>query len=716
MRRIAVTAVAAAAFPAFASGPALAATITVANTNDSGQSSLRQAIVNANATAGADTIVFNIPGPGVHVIAPVTNLPTVTEAVNINGATQPGYAGMPLIELDGQGGGAPGLIVAGSGSTIRGLDFVGWNDAIRLTGIGNDVVAGNVIGLDPTGTFAIPNRFGVVVITDHNRVGGTVATDRNIISGNTSAGVELTDAPRQNVVEGNFIGADATGRRAVQNLYGVEVVGAARQNVIGTSPGGGNVISGNFDSGVVVTNCEFAGGFHGGVCNQPQHRPFETVIRNNMIGVDLTGNGKLPNGADGIDVISADRTSIGGAPIFSGNVISANGSEGVYLQDGTRTLVAGNVIGTNANGTVPFQNSHHGVLILDSTRTLVGQFTAGPLLVGSPNLISGNHNDGVHIEDSSRNSVLSNKIGTNAAGTAAIPNGENGVRIDVDKAPAEQNVIGGPEDGNLISGNAEAGVLIVGNDTGQTADGNMVLANTIGLNAAHNGFLPNQVGVLIQNGLGNDVGVADGLGNLISGNMSEGVAIRGTGGSNLVHFNTLAFNLDAGVRIDGDSNRVESNVITQNARTGVEVVSGAGDRIAFNQIFANSLLGIDLDPLGVTANDAGDADGGPNNLQNFPVLTSVSQNGGQVTITGTLNSVPLHNYTIDFYGNGSCDPTGFGEGERYLGSTGVSTDLAGNASFTVTLSTPIANVRVTATAAENVGGSTSEFSRCLPGG
>jgi parallel beta-helix repeat protein len=423
----------------------------------------------------------------------------------------------------------------------------------------------------------------------------------------------------------------------------------------------------------------------------------------------------VPNGADGIDVISADRTLIGGAPIFSGNVISANGGEGIWLQDGTRTLVAGNSIGTNANGTVAFQNSHHGVFILDSTRTLVGQFTAGPQLVGSPNLISGNHNDGVHIQDSSRTTVLSNRIGTNSAGTAAIPNQDNGVAIVVDKAQAQQNVIGGPEDGNLISGNLEAGVLILGTDT-QTADANLVLSNTIGLNAAHNGFLPNQVGVLIQNGLGNDVGVANSLGNFISGNATDGVAIRGTGGSNLVHFNTIIFSGGDGVRIDGDSNRVESNLITQNARAGVEVASGLGDRIALNQIVANGLLGIDLDPLGVTGNDPGDPDGGPNNLQNFPVLSSVSQNGGQVTIKGALNSVPLRSYTIDFYGNGSCDLSGFGEGERYLGSTGVSTDAGGNALFSVTLATPIANVRVTATAADNAGGSTSEFSRCVPGG
>src|SRR5439155_26949600 len=100
----------------------LPSTFTVLNTNDSGAGSLRQAILDANAAAGADVINFNIDGGGVQTIAPTSILPQITGAVTIDGTTQPGFAGSPIIELNGASASAfAGLNITAGNSTVRGL-------------------------------------------------------------------------------------------------------------------------------------------------------------------------------------------------------------------------------------------------------------------------------------------------------------------------------------------------------------------------------------------------------------------------------------------------------------------------------------------------------------------------------------------------------------------------------------------------------------------
>ncbi|HEY3662908.1 MAG TPA: hypothetical protein VGL24_07125, partial [Chthoniobacterales bacterium] len=136
-----------------------------------------------------------------------------------------------------------------------------------------------------------------------------------------------------------------------------------------------------------------------------------------------------------------------------------------------------------------------------------------------------------------------------------------------------------------------------------------------------------------------------------------------------------------------------------------------GIAILGNSIFSNSGPGIDLGGNGVTPNDAGDGDTGPNNLQNFPVITSASIAGGSATIAGTLNSAASTQFTIDFFVNPTCDPSGFGEGQTFIGSTDVTTGTGGNANFSVTLATVAVAGTITATATDPAG-NTSEFSAC----
>jgi len=196
---------------------------------------------------------------------------------------------------------------------------------------------------------------------------------------------------------------------------------------------------------------------------------------------------------------------------------------------------------------------------------------------------------------------------------------------------------------------------------------------------------------------GNSIGT-DATGTLILGNSGHGIRV-----------------LDSSrVRIGGSS-AGQGNQIVNNGGAGVVVHGTSTDSpVSGNRIARNALLGIDLGPSdGVTPNDPGDPDTGPNDLQNFPVLTSVQSSPSEVVLVeGTLDSTPASAFRIEFFSSGACDSTGYGEGGRFLGSTDVVTDGAGAGSFSVSLTAPVqAREVVTATATSPTHG-TSEFSEC----
>lgn len=389
-------------------------------------------------------------------------------------------------------------------------------------------------------------------------------------------------------------------------------------------------------------------------------------IEGNFIGTDVSGMEARPNGGAGVFLDSPNNT-IGGTTPGSRNVCSGNNFHGVEISGSgaTGNLVQGNLIGTNAAGTAALTGPESfGVLIDSGANNVIGGTSPG-----AGNVISGNISHGIEVFSSSGNRIEGNFIGTAASGTAALDNGARGVQLN----ETTNSVIGGTAPGarNTISGNANSGVRIL--NPGST--GNRVQGNYIGTDV-------------------------HGVGEL--GNGTDGVVINA--GSN----NTI-----------GGTEEGAGNLVAHNSARGVSILNSEGNTILANSIFSNDLLGIDLANDDVTDNDAGDGDTGPNNLQNFPVLDSATAKGSQVTIVGTLSSVPNTDFRIEFFASSECDPTGNGEGSRFLGSADVTTDPSGTVSINVFLNSALfAGEFVTATATVIEGpndfGDTSELSECLP--
>ncbi|MBV8856963.1 MAG: SBBP repeat-containing protein [Acidobacteria bacterium] len=299
--------------------------IVVTNTGDHGAGSLRQALLDAEAIPGADRIVFNIPGGGVKTITPLVALPEQNGPVVIDASTQPGYAGAPLVELDGANTvGANGLRLNGGASVVRGLSVFRFSFNLLLVGDGN-VVEGCYLGLNAAGAAPAsqPNATGVSVRGSNNRIGGTQPGEGNVISGN-GWGVRLFSG--QNVVQGNRIGTDAAGSAPVANtVAGVTSDGHDNQ-LGGDAPGAGNLVAFN-QAGVLLQNpSAFNNDIRG-----------NSIFSNAGLGIDLgTDLGATPD--DPLDADSgpnllqnfpvlAGVTSAGGTTHVEGTLNSTPGTQ-----------------------------------------------------------------------------------------------------------------------------------------------------------------------------------------------------------------------------------------------------------------------------------------------------------------------------------------------------------------------------------------------------
>lgn len=383
------------------------------------------------------------------------------------------------------------------------------------------------------------------------------------------------------------------------------------------------------------------------------------VIAGNLIGLDVDG---IARGMtfQGVYIScpvfgQATNNRIGGTSPADRNVISGNG-DGVFLFGTTvaNNFVLGNLIGTDATGQLPRGNTFTGVMIQSATNITVGDGS-----LSGRNIISATTSgSGVSALGGGGHLIQGNYIGTDIAGFLDLGNWSEGVAVQ-----GANNV---RITGNEIVNNRGNGIRLLG------VAGCVIERNWIGTDASSPSFFP--------------------LGNKL-----------------------------AGVWISGGTNRVGSlapgygNVIEYNGGAGVAVTAGDRNEITGNDIYDNGGLGIDLGlNSGVTPNDDGDVDSGPNWQQNFPLLTAATNTYGSLRILGSLNSSPNASFRLEFFGSPAFDPEGLSEGQLLHGTLAVNTDNSGNASFNLALPTaPPADYLVTATATD-ANGNTSEFSPGIP--
>lgn len=406
-------------------GNAPAATFTVTSTGDNGPGSLRQAILDANANPGADTINFNIPGSGVQTIAPTSVLPDITGAVAINGYSQPGSSANTLANGDNAvilvrldeikipNAYPAGLNFTGtgaSGSSVRGLCLVRCYRGIQINEAANVTVAGNWIGMDLDGIARGMISFeGIYVNSFFNPannivIGGTTPADRNVISGNWR-GIYFNGATTANCfVQGNFIGTDPTGTLPRGNMFCGVFSMSATNLTVGGPAGARNLISGATAAGGTGVMVQSGGG---------------CVIQGNSIGTDVSGQYDLGNISDGINIFSSQNNRI------TGNQIVNNRANGINVSSSTGTVIENNFVGTDASATRPLGNALAGITISGSTNRV------GGLSAGQANTIQFNGGAGVEV---TANTAVQNQV----SGNSIYDNG--GLGIDLYPAGINTNV------------------------------------------------------------------------------------------------------------------------------------------------------------------------------------------------------------------------------------------------------------------------------------
>lgn len=503
-----------------------------------GGCTLRAAIQEADFHSNAHEIRFNLPGSGARMIQPLTPLPRLYNNTSVIGPNGDGAA----VVLDGSAAGdnASGLACDSSGGvTIKGMRIQNFS------------------------------RAGVFTVCQGGAtIGGPTAQERNVLI-NNQTGVELYVGSRNITITGNFIGIDST--NVVRSNGNGIVIGSLNTGITNVNIYD-NVISGNTLRGIYIFN------------------QYESLmwIEGNFIGTDIYGTAARPNGREGIQIDQSSSIYIGSAS--DGNIISGNGSYGIFLRDSNGILIQGNLMGTDATQAVYLRNS----------------------------------------------------------------------RVDI-----------------LVEGGEE---ITIGGDT--TAQGNTLLGGVVIQGSTS--YSPAKIKIKL---------------NWI-GSTSGGV--------------TRAEDTGHGLRlIETSQSEVSFNKITHFEK-GIVIDSNSGILLSKNRVWNNAGIGIDLKNDGPTPNDPLDADSGPNGLQNYPRINPVVVKGGPIyfaDLSGTLDSKPNTDYTIEIFTSQRCDASGYGEGETYYGNAAVKTDAAGTAVWSKNDILLAGKATCfTATAREDSSTNTSEFS------
>lgn len=479
--------------------------IIVSQIGDEGAGSFRWAVNRANRQKGPDRIIFSVD-VGKQVIALNGCGLVINSDVLIDGSTQPGFSGTPLLVIDGSNAytectdqptkfntsSEPGLILDGSNITIRYLSVTnfGKGPGILIDGDYN-LIEGSYIGINSHDNKAAGNLNGITIQSSNNTIGSSNPTGKNVISGNSQYGVVIAgETSTQNRIIGNLIGTDPTGFYSIGNgRTGVLVYNSGSNVIGGRMNGEQNTISGNHRGGVNIdgsatrpgtTDLKFQGGF-----GKARHNK----ILGNRIGTDITGTSAIPNKLHGILLFMSQENEIGGIEAGEGNIISGNERDGILISgpnptrpdwrmavvdpiSGATTItveseftqntdanllsvrankIFGNFIGVDFTGLKALPNKRHGVLISFSHENIVGGDVPG-----AKNILSGNFGNGININGASSfgNRIIGNMIGIGIDARSALPNQQDGIMIN-----------GAPEtvlDDNTVLSNARHGVHIRG--------------------------------------------------------------------------------------------------------------------------------------------------------------------------------------------------------------------------------------------------------------
>lgn len=592
--------------------------------------SLRSAIEQAN-TVGDDYIDFEND----MTIVLSNSLPELTD----DGTTIAPLNPDRVIEVDANGVSGNVFGITGSDIFIEGLRLYGSGDGwanIWIHGSAQGItIANNVIGDDGAavgGCGQSPDSHSGIYISSSGTTpsgarawiyGNTIECHQGIPTLSPGAGIVITGSGTDNVLIGENESGEATSEQR-------------------------NVIRGNAGDGILIEE----GAADNAVRNSD-------LLDNSGYGIRLNdgdlnqifGNTVAGNSNGGILIEGVSDSNRIGCPLISPvpalqrNVIRDNGGVGVHLNgpDTATNFLFCNWIGVSDDGASAAPNSSHGVLIDGGAHNNNVGASAE-----TANTISGNSGDGVRISGSDGNVVLGNYIGVNDGGGAAIGNGISGVAL---LGGASNNTIGSAtsdDGGNVISGNAQMGVLLA--NTGTT--NNSIDGNLIGVDVTGTAAIPNGAdGIAILNADNNAIGPSgSSTDQLIHYNGGAGIRLLDAGGAVIGTRNTVKYNGEAGISVSGSSSGINVHV---------------------QEVYGNGGLPIDLGNDGHTPNDAGDGDSGPNTLLNYPAITNSSGN----MITGTACLCTVHIYEA------VGDPAAAGGGGILVDS--VATDGSGNWSATL---------------------------------
>jgi CSLREA domain-containing protein len=726
--------------------------------------SLRAAIENHNANRinPQNRITFaikNAPGSGSIVIkvgsTGLGQLPPVLGSVVISAINDPGD-GSPTrrIEIDGSmaGSNAIGLQLLGGQCEIsffiinsfssHGI-FIGGTPP---PGDGGHKLESNYIGTDSSGTVGKGNGGDGIFIdnTPNNMIGGTGLL-RNLISANSGYGIHILgrdstvtfqpNGGKNNTAQGNIIGYDVFQQNLLPNGQDGVLLEDAPSNTIGGtgnnqgnkigSAAGNNGISikGSLAEGILIQG-NFIGEdgvgakFKAGVFARggKQLTVEGNIITNiDSVGIDLfmdaSGNYNiLKNRFDG-DMKIGSKFRFGAGPqvniTYQNNFHLNNGTAFDAQESLSGTInwvVAGDTIRSgqtganiifNAAGDKNFStNRWEGTAGVGFTYAAnVGPGITAKLTQTSE-LFANNAQEGV-----SGKITAGGEFAVTMADLIGSSNGKDGCRLDFAVGASASVVVNST--GNKYTLNGFAGLRLV-------SDGNNLDLIQVFIekdNADRNV----QVGINAFNmKLKHSI-----AGSSITNNGGPGIELDGTSDVR-IDSNTITGN-GTGILInDAAVGTINDNTITGNGKGIALAGTGTGIAIVGNSIYNNTGLAIDLGNDGVTPNHSGGPIPGPNNFQNHPILTGSTIKDGDTIINGSLNSAANAVYRLDFFANDACNPTGFGDGQNFLGFKMVTTDGAGNISFsdTVTGVSVQANSFITSTATDS-NGSTSEFSACI---